>query len=370
MIGPQTPQYIKDKFNYCKNNIETQSYEFLSIDKNGQQIWVNVTLTPILGADGKVSKIVSIDADITPMKKAEMEILAQKQEIEEQRDQLQDQTDYVLEQKDELERQKEHLDQTLEVLQRTQKKLVDSEKMAALGSLVAGVAHEVNTPVGIGIAASSSMVTKTELLEESFTSKKMTMSDLQSYLETTKQACELIFSNLNRTAELVKSFKQVSVDNMTEQKRTFNFLEYLNDIIRSLGPKIKSRPVKMILDCPDNIVITSYPGSYYQIITNFINNSLMHAFAEHEEGEMKISVFIENEIFKIIYTDNGKGIPKENLPKVFDPFFTTNMQVGTGLGMNITYNIITQHLGGEIILESTDGEGVKFTVTIPMDKLK
>ena len=157
---------------------------------------------------------------------------------------------------------------------------------------------------------------------------------------------------------------------MTEQKRTFNFLEYLNDIVRSLGPKIKVRPVKMILDCPDNIVINSYPGSYYQIITNFINNSLMHAFDENEKGEMKVSVSIEKENLKIVYTDNGKGIPQENLKKVFDPFFTTNMQVGTGLGMNITYNIITQHLGGEVSLESTVGEGVKFTVTVPMEKLK
>ena len=369
MIGPKTPQYIKEKFDYCKNNIETQSYELLASNKKGNQIWVNVTLTPILGANGKVSKMVSIDADITIIKKAEAEIMAQKKEIEQQRDQLQGQRDYVLEQKDELEKQKEHLDQTLQVLKSTQKKLVDSEKMAALGSLVAGVAHEINTPVGIGIAASSSMVTKTEQLEESFSTKKMTMSELKSYLETTKQACELIFSNLNRTAELVKSFKQVSVDNMTEQKRVFNFLEYLNDIVRSLGPKLKTRPVKITLDCPDNIVINSYPGSYYQIITNFINNSLMHAFEEDEHGEMNIKVFVENEILTVIYSDNGKGIPKENMKKVFDPFFTTNMQVGTGLGMNITYNIITQRLGGDIELESTVGQGVKFTVTVPMSKM-
>jgi signal transduction histidine kinase len=295
--------------------------------------------------------------------------MAQKKEIEEQRDQLQDQRDYVIEQKEELEKQKEHLEQTLQILQSTQKKLVESEKMAALGSLVAGVAHEINTPVGIGIAASSSMVTKTEHLETSFNSKKMTMSELQNYLETTKQACELIYSNLNRTAELVKSFKQVSVDNMTEQKRVFNLLEYLNDIVRSLGPKIKVRPVKVILDCPDNIVLNSYPGSYYQIITNFINNSLMHAFEENQEGEMIVKAFVLNENLTIIYTDNGKGIPKENISKVFDPFFTTNMQFGTGLGMNITFNIITQHLGGEISLESSVGEGVKFTVIIPMLKL-
>jgi len=369
MIGPKTPQYIKDKFESCKNNLETQNYELQSTNAKGEPIWVNVSLTPIIGANGKISKMVSIDADITLIKKAEAEIMAQKKEIEEQRDQLQDQRDYVLDQKDELEIQKGHLDQTLQVLQSTQKKLVDSEKMAALGSLVAGVAHEINTPVGIGIAASSSMVTKTEHLESSFNAKKMTMSELQAYLETTKQACDLIFSNLNRTAELVKSFKQVSVDNMTEQKRVFNLLEYLNDIVRSLGPKIKVRPVKMILDCPDNIVLNSYPGSYYQVITNFINNSLMHAFEEKQEGEMKVTAFIDNNNLNIIYTDNGKGIPEKNLKKVFDPFFTTNMQVGTGLGMNITYNIITQRLGGEINLESIEGEGVKFTVTIPMSKL-
>ena len=370
MVGPNTPQYIKDRFEACKTNLETQSYELQSSNSKGQTIWVNVTLTPILGANGQVSKMVSIDADITAIKEAEAEIRAQKKEIENQRDELEDQRDYVLEQKEELEQQKEQLDQTLQVLQTTQKKLVDSEKMAALGSLVAGVAHEINTPVGIGIGASSSMVTKTEQLEASFTSKKMTMTELQAYLETTKQACDLIFSNLNRTAELVKSFKQVSVDNMTEQKRVFNLLEYFHDIVRSLGPKIKVRPINVVIECPDNIVLNSYPSSYYQIITNLINNSLMHAFDENQEGEMKIIAERENQNLKIVYSDNGKGIPKENLSKVFDPFFTTNMQVGTGLGLNIIYNIINQQLGGEIILDSTIGEGATFTIIIPMSKLQ
>lgn len=369
MIGPKTPQYIRDKFERCRNHFETQSYELLSSNKSGEQIWVNVTLTPILDSHGRVSKMVSIDADITGLKKAEAEILEQKKHIELQRDQLKDQTTFILEQKEEIEKQKEQLAQTLQVLQTTQKKLVESEKMAALGSLVAGVAHEINTPVGIGIAASSSMVSKTDQLEESFQNKKMTMSELQSYLESTKQACDLIFSNLNRTAELVKSFKQVSVDNMTEQKRQFNLLEYLNDIVRSLGPKLKVRPVNIEFDCAENIELNSYPGAFYQVITNFINNSLMHAFEENQPGEMKIKAFIQNYMFTLIYTDNGKGIQQENLTKVFDPFFTTNMQVGTGLGMNITYNIITQKLGGEINLESKIGEGVMFTITIPMSKL-
>lgn len=365
IISERTPEYIREKYEHCKKTLETVSYELQSKDGKGNPIWVSVTLTPILDENGKLSKLVSIDADITKIKNVEKAIIEQKNEIEKQRDLLKGQTEEILQQKQELELKRQELDKTLTELQSTQKKLVESEKMAALGNLVAGVAHEINTPVGIGIAASSSMATRTEAMEESFNSKKMTMSDLQNYLAATKQSCELILSNLNKTAELVKSFKQVSIDNMTEQKRTFNFLEYLNDIVRSMGPKIRVRKVDVVIDCPPDIELNSYPSAYYQIINNFLNNSLLHAFEEEDNGSMTIKAFIKDGIFHIIYSDNGKGIPPQNVSRIFEPFFTTHMQQGSGLGMHIVYNIITQKLGGEISLESKLGEGVRFTITIP-----
>lgn len=370
MISETTPQYIVDKFNYCIEHKSTVNYELQTRTKSGESLWVNVTLTPIFDESGNISRLVSIDSDITSIKNAEAEILQQKEEIEAQRDELQDQRDYIIDQKAELEQKKEILAHTLEELKKTQSKLVESEKMAALGNLVAGISHEINTPIGIGIAASSTMVTKTENLQNLFDTKKMTMTDLQGYLDTTKQACELILSNLNRTAELVKSFKQVSVDNMTEQKRKFNLEEYLWDIIRSLAPKLKNRPIKVIVSCDKSIVLNSYPGAFAQIFTNFIINSLVHAFEETASGEIEISAKTENHKLVMFYRDNGKGISEKNLPKIFDPFFTTNMQIGTGLGMNITYNLITQKLKGDITLKSKENEGVLFTISIPIEETR
>lgn len=370
IISESTPDYIKKKFDYCITNKKTAHYDFQTKSKSGDKLWLTVTLTPILDENNNIQKLVSIDSDITPLKIAEAEILQQKEEIETQKEEIEDQRDYVISQKNEIQEQKEQLEKTLVQLKTAQKKLVESEKMAALGNLVAGVSHEINTPVGIGIAASSSMVTKTANLEELFKNKKMKMSDLQNYIESTVQACELILTNLNRTAELVQSFKQVSVDNMTENKRNFNLKLYIEDIIRSLAPKLKHRPIDIHVNCDEAIELNSYPGAFAQIFTNFVINSLLHAYDEEEKGIITIETTNTDKDLTIIYKDDGKGIPQENIKKIFDPFFTTNMQSGTGLGMNITYNLITQKLGGDITLDSEQGKGVTFTITLPWEGIK
>lgn len=358
------------KLEECSRTKEPISYESGIKNKEGESMWVNVTLTPILDKDGEISRIISINSDITSIKNAEAEILQQKEEIETQRDELQDQHDYVLGQKEEIEEQKNRLAESLAKLQSTQKKLVESEKMAALGSLVAGVAHEINTPIGIGLAASTSMFNKSLHIEELFANKTMKLSDLSAYLENANHACELILSNLNRTAELVKSFKQVSIDNMTEQKREFILDQYIDDVVRSLAPKIKHRPVDISVQCPKGLTLISFPGAFAQIFTNFILNSMLHAFDETDKGSIRIDVAIINEDLVVKYSDTGKGIPAKNLPKIFDPFFTTNMQHGTGLGMNITYNLVTQKLKGEISLESEVNKGVLFTIVIPLSQIQ
>jgi len=369
LIGQDSPKEVANQLETCIIEKKTVQYELKANTKWNDSVWLNVTLTPILDNDGNISRIVCIDSDITKIKLAEEEILHQKEEIEAQKDELQDQRDYILDQKSNIELQKEQLASSLKELKDAQKRLVESEKMAALGNLVAGVAHEINTPIGIGIGASSSLLTRTEDLSELFASKKMTLNSLKSYIDSTTQACELLLSNLTRTADLIKSFKQVSVDNMTEQKRTFQLNEYLHDIIRSLAPKIRKRPIDLTINCSEEIVLNSYPGAFAQIFTNFIINSLLHGFNETESGNITIDASEEKENFIITYKDTGKGIPEENLKKVFDPFFTTNMQNGTGLGMNITYNLITQKIGGDILLESELGKGVCFTITLPKSKV-
>lgn len=369
LIGSDTPDYIKEQFVSCQQDLKTAQYELLTSTKSGEDVWLNVTLTPILNSEGKLSKIVCIDSNITNLKNAEQEIIQQKEEIEAQKDELQDQRDFILDQKQNIENQKEELAKSLEKLKKAQNKLVESEKMAALGNLVAGVAHEINTPIGIGVGASSSLFTKTEQIEELFNSKKMTFSNLQAYLESTTQACDLLLSNLTRTADLVKSFKQVSVDNMTENKRTFRLKNYLNDIVRSLAPKFKNRPIDLHIECAENIELNSYPGAFAQIFTNFIINSLLHGFQEQDKGIISIKAEKDDKNLNLTYIDTGKGIPESNLSKVFDPFFTTNMQNGTGLGMNITYNLVTQKIGGQISLKSKEGQGVTFEISIPLENI-
>lgn len=369
IVGPDSPDEVAQKLEICINEKKTVQYELNARTKDNKNVWLNVTLTPILDKEGVISRIVCIDSDITGIKLAEQEILHQKEEIEAQKDELQDQRDYILDQKENIEQQKEQLAVSLKDLKEAQKRLVESEKMAALGNLVAGVAHEINTPIGIGIGASSSLLNRTQELDELFTSKKMTVSNLKNYIDSTTQACELLLSNLTRTAELVNSFKQVSVDNMTEQKRSFLLYEYLQNIVRSLAPKLRGRSVELTIDCDETISLNSYPGAFAQIFTNFIINSLLHGFDEGDSGLISIQIIDQTDTLIMIYKDSGKGIPEENIKKVFDPFFTTNMQNGTGLGMNITYNLITQKIGGEIELESTLGEGVCFTITLPKSNI-
>ncbi|MCK4662585.1 MAG: GAF domain-containing protein [Bacteroidales bacterium] len=314
------------------------------------------------------------------IEKYNIELGQQKEEIEAQRDELEKQRDIainqnqeiliqkgeILEKNEELQQQKEELQTTLDNLQQTQQQLVESKKMASLGGLVAGIAHEINTPVGVGIAASSTLVKKSKQIVELFENKKMTITDLKNYVESTKMASELILTNLQRTGELVKSFKQVSVDQSSENQRQFNLKSYLEDIIRSLHPKLKNTLIQVEINCNKNIELNSYPGVFAQIFTNMIINSLTHAFGVKSEGKINISAITQKNNLILEYKDNGKGISPEILPEIFDPFFTTNMQKGTGLGLHIIYNLVTQKLNGEIQCKSEIQKGTEFIISIPI----
>ncbi len=283
-------------------------------------------------------------------------------------------------------KQKAELNQTLEELRATQEQLVESEKMASLGNLVAGVAHEINTPVGIGITASSSLVEETKHFAELYKKDKMSRKALEEYLESTFQTSKLILKNMNRTGELVQSFKQVSVDQMADEKRKFNLNSYLNDIMLSIKPEFGKKTIKVDIDCDKNLELNSFPGAFAQIITNLTLNSIRHGFREKEKGHITITAKTkchserspahnlcagrseESSHLLLQYKDDGTGISKENLPKIFDPFFTTNKQIGTGLGLHIVYNLVTQKLKGSVSCESEEGKGVLFTVSIPMNE--
>ncbi|MBP7653262.1 HAMP domain-containing protein, partial [Candidatus Dependentiae bacterium] len=260
----------------------------------------------------------------------------------------------------------QELNQALDTLKKTQKHLILSEKMAALGNLVAGIAHEINTPVGVGVTAASHLETKTTELCNKFKNNIMKKSDLEKYLNVAEETNHIILSNLSRAAELIQSFKKIAVGQSSEEKRVFKLKEYIDSMILSLRPKLKHTKHSVIVNCDESIEIDSYPGAFSQIITNFIMNSLMHGFDGIDNGTIKFDVEMYHDHLIFRYSDNGKGIPHEYMNKIFNPFFTTKQgQGGSGLGLHILYNIIIQTLRGDITCESVEGEGVNFIIIIP-----
>ena len=266
-----------------------------------------------------------------------------------------------------IEKTNQELEDSLTQLQQTQEHLVESEKMAFLGGLVAGVAHEINTPIGVGVTAASYLQLEIKKYNKLFNDNALTRTDFESLMSICVESSDMILANLERAASLIQSFKQVAVDQSTNERRSFNLKQYMEEILQSLHPKLKNSAVKFVLDVPDEMEIYNTPGVLYQIITNLLMNSLIHAFDPETEGQVTISAKSSDEQgVQFCYADNGKGISAKNLKKVFEPFFSTNRhQGGTGLGMHIVYNLVTQKLGGKIQCQSEPGKGTEFKIDFP-----
>ncbi|MBL1174962.1 ATP-binding protein [Pantanalinema sp. GBBB05] len=266
-----------------------------------------------------------------------------------------------------LQEKAQQLEQTLHNLKQAEAHLIQTEKMVALGGLVAGIAHEVNTPVGIGVTAASLLVEKTKAFSEVFHQGSMKRSDLEKFLDTALRSSTLTLANLNRAAELIQSFKQVAVDQSSEARRVFNLTTYLKEVLLQLSPKLKSANHVIQLHGEPDLTINSYPGVFSQIITNLLLNSLNHAYDLGEQGLITISVQPQDEHLLLEYSDDGKGIAVEHLNRIFEPFFTTKRgQGGSGLGLHIVYNLVTQKLGGTIHCSSQPGVGAKFIIVLPI----
>ncbi|MBF0228823.1 MAG: response regulator [Desulfamplus sp.] len=274
-----------------------------------------------------------------------------------------------------LEEVNSRLKNSLNTLEKTKDKLVRSEKMAALGGLVAGVAHEINNPVGIAITAASFLKDKTSYIKEIYESGSLKKSDLESYLQNMDEVSQSIIINMDRAATLIKSFKQVAVDQTVEERRKFNLKQYFQDILLSLKPTYLNKGCVITLECADNIETFSYPGAYSQIISNLVMNSIIHGFKEKIDGQITINISLldvdkVNQELIIHYSDNGSGMTQEQANKVFDPFFTTMRgQGGTGLGMSIVFNLVTQTLGGTIECKSVPNTKTEFIIKIPKSSL-
>jgi predicted ATPase/signal transduction histidine kinase len=258
------------------------------------------------------------------------------------------------------------LSDALQDVQAMQHQMVESEKLAALGGLVAGMAHEINTPVGIAVTAASHLVDQTDKLRAAWQAGSMKRSTLDHFIASVEDAGGLILTNLERSNELVQSFKQVAVDQSSEARRTFGVQEYLEDIIRSLRPSLKRAPHRIDIACDPGLTITSYPGALAQVVTNLVVNSVVHGYDDGATGRIQVVATAHDGGIRLRYSDDGRGIPDDVRQRIFDPFFTTRRtQGGSGLGLHIVYNLVTQRLGGTIAVESTPAEGTQFTVDIP-----
>lgn len=245
------------------------------------------------------------------------------------------------------------------------KHMINIEKMAALGQLVAGIAHEINTPLGITVTGITHLEEISNNLEKKFNDNKMSIEDFSSFINTNKELIALIYSNLIKVDSLIKSFKQISIDQSSLQKREFNLKDYLEEILLSLSNIVKKTNVNIEIICDEDINIFADAGSFSQIINNLIINSISHAFTKKEKGEISIKCIKNENNILINYSDNGKGIKEENIKKIFEPFFTTNRKNGgTGLGLHIIHNIITQAYKGSISCKSEKNKGVKFQIIL------
>ncbi len=262
------------------------------------------------------------------------------------------------------------LEQQSKELESTQMQLIESEKMSSLGELVAGVSHEVSTPIGICITAESFFRDEAERIHRKFNEGGMARQDFTDFMKVALENSEILSANLNRTAQLIKNFKQVAVDQCIEDLRPFAVHGYILDLLSTLKPRIKSLKHVIEVIGDEKLVLTTLPGALAQIITNLIMNSIIHGFEDIEKGCISIDIQAKGDGMLIVYKDDGKGMSEESLAKVFNPFFTTRKgKGGTGLGMNIVYKLITDSLKGDIKCTSQLGQGVKFEIFIANQEL-
>ncbi len=309
----------------------TEQREFKGLRANGQTFTMEVAVSEFTALDGR-QVYVWIVRDITERKESE-----------------------------------EKLKATLDHLREAQNELVEAEKMASLGGLVAGVAHEINTPVGVSLTAATHLRESAKVMTAKFSENAMTKSDLQNFLDTAQKSTEIVEGNLHRASELVRSFKQVAVDQTSDEVREISVLGYVREVLRSLQPKMKRSEHVIIVEGDEELTATTHPGAISQALTNLILNSLIHAFKEGEIGHISIHAHGLGDQVHLTYADNGCGMDDVAKSKIFEPFFTTKRGTGgSGLGMHIVYNLVTRTLGGTIDLTTSPGKGAVFSICFPI----
>ena len=262
---------------------------------------------------------------------------------------------------------KQQIEVALAQQRQMQDELVQTEKLAALGGLVAGVAHEVNTPIGVTLSAATHLEAETQKAERAYQAGDLSEEGLSDYFATARQATQLMSLNSQRAADLIHSFKQVAVDQTGGERRTFAVASYIDEVLLSLRPHLKKSRADIRVDCPAELTMDSLPGAFSQVLTNLVMNALLHGFEPEQTGHIDIAVVaVDATQLRLTFHDDGKGIPSELQTRVFEPFFTTRRSNGgSGLGLHIVHNIVTQALKGTLVLDSRPGQGTTFTLHLP-----
>jgi len=265
----------------------------------------------------------------------------------------------------ELEHANDELRQMVDYLSDTQDQLVQSEKMASLGGLVAGVAHEINTPIGNGLVGMTWLTELSERMNKLYKNKELSEEEFVDFLDNVEKVSKSVTVGLSKAADLIKSFKQVAVDQSNEEKRLFFIKDYIDEILLSLNSSFRTKNIDIEINVEDGISMTSYAGAFSQILTNLILNSLNHGFRDTQLGKITIDANIKDDFLYLSYSDDGHGMSKETIENIYEPFYTTSREYGgTGLGMHIVYNIVSTRFNGEIELKSELGEGVDFLIKL------
>jgi len=259
---------------------------------------------------------------------------------------------------DTIEARTKELTETINLLQATQSQLVESEKMSALGNLVAGVSHEVNTPLGIAITTQSIMADELATLKSKLDNKTLSMKDMQAFCQKTDSVINMQGENLNRAKNLIENFKKTAAEQHLLEIETLNIGQYYERVTSTLGSLLKPQKVSLDIQCEDKIVLATYPGVHAQILTNLISNSIKHGFSNQSKQQKIITIEVKQtdvgEV-EIIYKDNGCGLSDAAKQHIFEPFFTTaRKDGGIGLGMSIVYNLIIQKLNGTIEVKPSE----------------
>jgi PAS domain S-box-containing protein len=323
---------------------------------NGEQRTVMVNGRIGYDEEGNAQRTHCILTDVT-------ERIRHEEELSRYHEQL---TTLVHERTQELQAKNLALQQTLSQLKATQNNLIEASKLASLGELVAGVSHELNTPIGNARAISTTIYGQSRDFLKRFESGDIRRSELDGFLRQVNEGCLLLDRNLTRASELIQSFKQVAVDRAGSQRRLFDLRKVTEEIIATLLPTLSKTPYRLDIDIPSGIQLDSFPGAFGQVIVNLIENALTHGLAEKTSGTIHVQGSEVSNDIELIVADDGCGIPEANLARVFDPFFTTRFgSGGSGLGLNIVYSIVNGLLGGAISVSSAAGQGATFNIKIP-----